>query len=199
MPSVSLWLLLLLASGSAAPVATPSLSFAVGDAAVVQGLASAKKHNGRRGVIASGISSGRHSVRLDDSAAVLRVRPSNLQAGLTLAPRAAAAVEPGAEGASGALAEEAGVTRGADDASVALLLPDTTSHTRLVLQPEGVRWLESLHGPVVLVSVVGAYRTGKSFLLNQLMGVSCSDGFTVGHRRETQTKGVWYISLSIPL
>ncbi len=33
-------------------------------------------------------------------------------------------------------------------------------------------------------------RSGKSFLLNKLLGLPCSKGFGVGHMRETQTKGV---------
>jgi hypothetical protein len=33
--------------------------------------------------------------------------------------------------------------------------------------------------------------SGKSFLLNQLLNVSCSEGFGVSHRRETKTKGIW--------
>lgn len=37
----------------------------------------------------------------------------------------------------------------------------------------------------------GPYRSGKSFLLNQLLRVGCSEGFGVGHTRATQTKGVW--------
>ncbi|KOO29797.1 guanylate-binding protein 4-like protein [Chrysochromulina tobinii] len=76
---------------------------------------------------------------------------------------------------------------------LALLLPDKDTHTKLVLQEDA---LELLRGqlretPLPVVSVVGAYRTGKSFLLNELMGVGCSEGFVVGHQRHTQTKGVW--------
>ena len=62
--------------------------------------------------------------------------------------------------------------------------------------------LEQLEGPVAFVAVIGAYRTGKSFLLNQLLSLPCDDGLVVGHRRETQTKGVWLWSspqsLSVP-
>ena len=76
---------------------------------------------------------------------------------------------------------------------LALLLPDTSTHTRLVLQQPALDLLRQLNEPLAVVSVVGAYRTGKSWLLNELMGVSCSEGFTVGHRRHTQTKGVWIL------
>ena len=75
--------------------------------------------------------------------------------------------------------------------TLALLLPDNETHTKLVPQPEALKWLASLSGPVAVVAVVGAYRTGKSWLLNELMRLPCTEGFVVGHRRQTQTKGVW--------
>lgn len=78
-----------------------------------------------------------------------------------------------------------------------LALPDA-SHTRLVLQPEAIEWLRALRGPVALVSIIGPYRSGKSFLLNQLLSVDCDSGFAVGHRRQTQTKGVWLWSAPLP-
>lgn len=34
-------------------------------------------------------------------------------------------------------------------------------------------------------------RSGKSFLLNQLLGVGCKEGFGVGHTRATQVVGPW--------
>jgi len=76
---------------------------------------------------------------------------------------------------------------------VALLLPDPETHTRLKVQPEGVALLRSIGEPTALVSVVGAYRTGKSWLLNELMEIGCGDGFVVGHERHAQTKGVWLL------
>lgn len=63
--------------------------------------------------------------------------------------------------------------------------------TKLLLDEEGMRFLESIKGPVAPVVVIGPYRSGKSFLLNQLMNVSCDDGFGVGHTRSTETKGIW--------
>lgn len=42
-----------------------------------------------------------------------------------------------------------------------------------------------------MVVVAGPYRSGKSFLLNQLLHLPCDAGFGVGHQREAQTKGVW--------
>ena len=75
-----------------------------------------------------------------------------------------------------------------------LLLPDPDNRNKLRLQPEGVKYLSTLPGPVSVVSTIGQYRSGKSFLLNQLMELPCEAGFRVGHQRETQTKGVWVLS-----
>ncbi|KDO68584.1 hypothetical protein CISIN_1g007480mg [Citrus sinensis] len=41
------------------------------------------------------------------------------------------------------------------------------------------------------IQVIGPYRSGKSFLLNQLLSLSCDEGFGVGHMRDTKTKGIW--------
>ena len=46
-------------------------------------------------------------------------------------------------------------------------------HSQLRLADEGVALLRSFQGPVAPVVVIGPYRSGKSFLLNQLLGVSC--------------------------
>jgi hypothetical protein len=93
------------------------------------------------------------------------------------------------------LAASAGAPRPAAAAAaprgpVALVHPQA-GHTRLDLDPAGLAFLESLEGPIAPVVVIGPYRSGKSFLLNSLLGVSCEEGFGVGHTRETQTLGVW--------
>jgi hypothetical protein len=48
-----------------------------------------------------------------------------------------------------------------------------TSHLKVA--DEGIALLNSIDGPVVPVVVIGPYRSGKSFLLNQLLGVPCSE------------------------
>ncbi|KAG2451674.1 hypothetical protein HYH02_003454 [Chlamydomonas schloesseri] len=73
---------------------------------------------------------------------------------------------------------------------VALVLP-VDSRSQLAVQPEGLELLRSIRGPVAPVVVIGPYRSGKSFTLNQLLGVPCDKGFGVGHTRETETKGIW--------
>ncbi|GBF97040.1 hypothetical protein Rsub_09513 [Raphidocelis subcapitata] len=72
-----------------------------------------------------------------------------------------------------------------------LLVQQVPGHSQLKLADEGVQLLRSFQGPVAPVVVIGPYRSGKSFLLNQLLGVSCGVGFGVGHTRDTQTKGIW--------
>lgn len=51
-------------------------------------------------------------------------------------------------------------------------LPD---HTKLEVDPDGLEVLRAIPGPISPVVVIGPYRSGKSFLLNQLMGVSCGE------------------------
>ncbi len=63
--------------------------------------------------------------------------------------------------------------------------------SKLKLNQEGLSVLKQMRGPIVPVVVIGPYRSGKSFTLNQLMEVPCDEGFGVGHSRHTQTKGIW--------
>ncbi|XP_074316144.1 uncharacterized protein LOC141652524 [Silene latifolia] len=64
-------------------------------------------------------------------------------------------------------------------------------HTRLQLSREGLEAIERITLPIAAVAVIGPYRSGKSFLLNQLLSLSCDEGFGVGHMRDTKTKGIW--------
>lgn len=64
-------------------------------------------------------------------------------------------------------------------------------HTKLELNDDGLSVLRNIKGLVAPIVVIGPYRSGKSFMLNQLLGVGCDEGFGVGHTRNTQTKGVW--------
>ncbi|KAK4763279.1 hypothetical protein SAY86_009047 [Trapa natans] len=64
-------------------------------------------------------------------------------------------------------------------------------HTKLRLAREGLDVIEKITTPIAVVAVIGPYRSGKSFLLNQLLSLSCSKGFGVGHMRDTKTKGIW--------
>ncbi|XP_010274226.1 PREDICTED: guanylate-binding protein 4-like isoform X2 [Nelumbo nucifera] len=68
--------------------------------------------------------------------------------------------------------------------------PDV-SHTKLRLAKEGLEVIERITTPIAAIAVIGPYRSGKSFLLNQLLSLSCYEGFGVGHMRDTKTKGIW--------
>jgi hypothetical protein len=62
---------------------------------------------------------------------------------------------------------------------------------KLQVVREGLEYLNAITDPVVPVFVLGKYRTGKSFLLNQLANLTCRAGFGVGHNRAAETSGVW--------
>ncbi|KAJ0401444.1 hypothetical protein P43SY_001012 [Pythium insidiosum] len=58
--------------------------------------------------------------------------------------------------------------------------------------PEAVRFLQSIKGPVAVVSIAGLYRTGKSYLLNLLLGRQRAEAmFNVGATVNACTKGIW--------
>ncbi|XP_074572763.1 uncharacterized protein LOC141829239 [Curcuma longa] len=68
--------------------------------------------------------------------------------------------------------------------------PDS-EHTKLRIAREGLEAIKKITSPIASVVVIGPYRSGKSFLLNQLLSLSCDEGFGVGHMRDTKTKGIW--------
>lgn len=72
-------------------------------------------------------------------------------------------------------------------------------HTKLRLARQGLEIIESIKNPIAAVAVIGPYRSGKSFLLNQLLSLSCYEGFGVGHMRDTKTKGIWVWGLPVEL
>nr|XP_055059191.1 guanylate-binding protein 1-like [Misgurnus anguillicaudatus] len=57
------------------------------------------------------------------------------------------------------------------------------------VRKEGKDILDRINEPVVVVSVVGLYRTGKSYLMNRLAGQQ--SGFALGNTIESKTKGIW--------
>ena len=66
---------------------------------------------------------------------------------------------------------------------------------------DAAKELSKLEGPLVVVAVAGMYRTGKSFLLNQLRGPSLqgSQAFKVGPTVEACTKGIWLWGQGVPI
>ncbi|KAM3829459.1 LOW QUALITY PROTEIN: guanylate-binding protein 2-like [Vipera latastei] len=55
--------------------------------------------------------------------------------------------------------------------------------------PEALRLLSDIRNPVVVVSIVGLYRTGKSYLMNRLAGKT--PGFSLGSTVQAKMKGIW--------
>ncbi|KAJ4459351.1 putative Guanylate-binding protein 2 [Paratrimastix pyriformis] len=66
---------------------------------------------------------------------------------------------------------------------------DETGKDKWSLCDDALTYLRSLEGPVCVLSIVGTYRTGKSFLLNQLR--NCQDGFNIGPTIDPCTRGIW--------
>ncbi|KAM5256396.1 guanylate-binding protein 5-like [Ctenodactylus gundi] len=60
---------------------------------------------------------------------------------------------------------------------------------KLVVKPEALEILLAINQPVVVVAIVGLYRTGKSYLMNKLAGKR--KGFSVGSTVQSHTKGIW--------
>ncbi|XP_055045663.2 guanylate-binding protein 4-like isoform X1 [Misgurnus anguillicaudatus] len=68
-------------------------------------------------------------------------------------------------------------------------LIDTESDGKLCVQQSALEILLKIDQPVVVVAVVGLYRTGKSYLMNRLAGKQT--GFALGSTIESKTKGIW--------
>ena len=65
----------------------------------------------------------------------------------------------------------------------------TDNDNKLTVNEEVVELLSTVEEPIVIVSIVGYYRTGKSYLLNRLIGRK--DGFPLGATVQSKTKGIW--------
>ncbi|KAG5848210.1 hypothetical protein ANANG_G00096040 [Anguilla anguilla] len=68
-------------------------------------------------------------------------------------------------------------------------LIENTSAGELQVNQESLDILRSIRQPVVVVSIVGLYRTGKSYLMNRLAGKQT--GFSLGSTVQSETKGIW--------
>lgn len=58
-----------------------------------------------------------------------------------------------------------------------------------VIGQDAIKYLESIERPLAIITIAGIYRTGKSFILNQLAGRV--DGFDIGPTVEPCTEGIW--------
>ncbi|XP_065121896.1 guanylate-binding protein 1-like [Paramisgurnus dabryanus] len=68
-------------------------------------------------------------------------------------------------------------------------LIESDKNGKFHLRKEAKDILDGINEPVVVVSVVGLYRTGKSYLMNRLAGQQ--SGFALGNTIESKTKGIW--------
>ncbi|XP_072537356.1 guanylate-binding protein 3-like [Salminus brasiliensis] len=68
-------------------------------------------------------------------------------------------------------------------------LIDNTEKGGLRICEEALQILDKISQPVVVVAVVGLYRTGKSYLMNRLAGKQ--KGFALGSTIQSKTKGIW--------
>ncbi|KAG9463943.1 hypothetical protein GDO78_020764, partial [Eleutherodactylus coqui] len=68
-------------------------------------------------------------------------------------------------------------------------LIENTKEGKLAVNEEAIKILTTIKQPVVVVSIVGLYRTGKSYLMNKLAGAK--KGFNLGYNVQAETKGIW--------
>jgi len=67
-----------------------------------------------------------------------------------------------------------------------------TESEKFEINPEARRAARNIKGPVGVLAVAGAYRTGKSYLLNRvLLNAQNGQGFGVGPSINPCTKGLW--------
>ncbi|XP_028643973.1 guanylate-binding protein 4-like [Grammomys surdaster] len=60
---------------------------------------------------------------------------------------------------------------------------------QLIANQKALEILTTITQPVVVVAIMGLYRTGKSYLMNRLAGKRT--GFSLGSTVQSQTKGIW--------
>uniref|UniRef100_A0A8C5PYR6 GB1/RHD3-type G domain-containing protein n=1 Tax=Leptobrachium leishanense TaxID=445787 RepID=A0A8C5PYR6_9ANUR len=76
-------------------------------------------------------------------------------------------------------------------------LIENDAANQLVINKEALQILTSITEPLVVVAIVGKYRTGKSYLMNNLAG--CKKGFPLGSCIQSKTKGIWMWCVPHPL
>ncbi|XP_067218609.1 guanylate-binding protein 1-like isoform X5 [Chanodichthys erythropterus] len=73
--------------------------------------------------------------------------------------------------------------------SAPVCLIENDENGKLYVKKQAKDILDGIKEPVVVVSVVGLYRTGKSYIMNRLAGQQ--SGFALGNTIESKTKGIW--------
>ncbi|XP_068103289.1 guanylate-binding protein 6-like [Hyperolius riggenbachi] len=66
-----------------------------------------------------------------------------------------------------------------------------------IVNPRAIDILSTINQPVVVVAIVGPYRTGKSYLMNKLAGNP--KGFVTGYTVQAMTKGIWMWCVPHPI
>ena len=61
--------------------------------------------------------------------------------------------------------------------------------SRFVINPQAVERISAITTPIVVITIAGLYRTGKSFVMNQL--ADAQSGFDLGYSVEPKTQGLW--------
>ncbi|XP_053547116.1 guanylate-binding protein 1 [Bombina bombina] len=68
-------------------------------------------------------------------------------------------------------------------------LIENNPNGELVVNQDALKILSDITKPVVVIAIVGRYRTGKSYLMNKLAGHR--SGFALGSTIQSKTKGIW--------
>ncbi|XP_014382500.1 guanylate-binding protein 1-like isoform X1 [Alligator sinensis] len=77
----------------------------------------------------------------------------------------------------------------ATSATGPICLVENVPSQGLQVNREALAQLQARSQPVVVVAIAGLYRTGKSYLMNQLAGKRT--GFSLGSTIQSHTKGIW--------
>ena len=76
-------------------------------------------------------------------------------------------------------------------------IPGTSYHEYLyiylefLVNPDAIEFISNIPKPISIISIVGLYRTGKSYLLNKMLLNKSKGGFQVGSTINACTKGLW--------
>ena len=69
------------------------------------------------------------------------------------------------------------------------LLEINEKENKLILNKDALKVIENIKGNIGVYLIAGPYKSGKSFLMNNLCGLN--NAFEIGHTEEAQTKGIW--------
>ena len=66
---------------------------------------------------------------------------------------------------------------------------NTEEDKKFIVNEDALNALRNIQTPIAVIAIAGLYRTGKSFLVNRIIGQQ--KGFQVGPTVEACTKGIW--------